>query len=664
MNDLEEYETFETAGTQHKKTGAYKLVIILLAAVIILLGSALGLLHFKEQQDTAKALNNAREAQTAYLKSKTAYLSISNSGEVEPPSIAKALSQALAAETLFEEKKYDAAKVKFAEVKDLYSKAAATLTEFNKHMDSLNETETALRIFETLDTSFPELKEPALKTLDERSKKSKSLLMAFDFENASKEIEAYKTEFTNIETELKNKENELEKQWQNAKKDNTKESYQVFLSTFPNSAYKEEAGALINEIIEADKAAQEAEALAKKIREEALKKEQEIVAARKAAQEEELKIKRQLEQVVTLNFEDGSSYTGQLNLEKKPHGEGTFSYTNSNVYRGKWNNGLYEGEGTYEFYTGVVFTGEWKDGKRHGKGLLSWKNGDRFAGTWVNGVLNGDAVWAPKKDLKKSLVFHNGEYIGRLTPEAFQKQKELMEERFQKNRLSTNQKRSYEFQKRYNNALSLLYKENPDILFPDLRPYSYDKESYLDGRMGSRQSDTFEAELKTGFFELKRYLMVTKDSLEKDEVGNMQSAEFGGYTIMTANLGVILDNSGSMTQYLPKLRKKIQEKFAKSAFIEVSGCSLYPTQKGVEINEMNAMSNTLSAIKFLVDKKGVDTIYWFSDLNDPQQKEALEELREFFYKNLVTFYISSVGHKPGKELKDIIDESGGKVLKN
>ena len=103
--------------------------------------------------------------------------------------------------------------------------------------------------------------------------------------------------------------------------------------------------------------------------------------------------------------------------------------------------------------------------------------------------------------------------------------------------------------------------------------------------------------------------------------------------------------------------KKIQEKFKKSAFIGVTGCSLYKTD-GEEIDEAEAMRSTVAAIKFLVNVKGADTIYWFSDLNDPQDEAALEELRFFFYKNLVTFYISSVGHKPSKELKNIIHESG------
>ena len=84
---------------------------------------------------------------------------------------------------------------------------------------------------------------------------------------------------------------------------------------------------------------------------------------------------------------------------------------------------------------------------------------------------------------------------------------------------------------------------------------------------------------------------------------------------------------------------------------------------GEEIYVEAAMRNTVAAIKFLVNNKAADTIYWFSYLNDFQSPEGMEELRDFFYKNLVTFYISSVDVKPSDELKDLIKETGGKVLK-
>ena len=131
---------------------------------------------------------------------------------------------------------------------------------------------------------------------------------------------------------------------------------------------------------------------------------------------------------------------------------------------------------------------------------------------------------------------------------------------------------------------------------------------------------------------------------------------------MTANLGVILDNSGSMTQYLDRLRTKIKKKFKKSAFIEVLGCSLTPTA-GMEVTQQEAMRSTMLAIRYLVDIKGADTIYWFSDLNDMQSPEALKELQDYLYKNMVTFYLSSVGHRPSKELRNIVEDSGGKILR-
>ncbi|MCM8526846.1 MAG: hypothetical protein NE327_10040 [Lentisphaeraceae bacterium] len=644
------------------KSRSQKLIILTLLILCVILTACLVVLQIHENNVLADRIQKAKQAQMKTVELLNTFNDIPNSDTVESPESLKAFKAFENAEKDFKEKRFPEASEAYEKAGQHFSQAAEALQIYNSLRSELNQVESALPLLESLGTYFPEFLEKASDPIIQKCVEVENLIEKFDLENAQTSLNLLKGEFTALQTSLKQKNTELEEQWTITKKEHNKQSYQVFISSFPHSKYIKDAEVEIAKLINAENLLKEKLALEEKKKEEELKKEQEIIAARKAKQEAELKQKMQLEQVVTLNFDDGSSYTGQLNQEKKPHGDGAFSYTNSNVYRGNWKDGLYHGQGSYEFYTGVSFKGEWLEGKRHGKGLLTWKNGDSLLGVWSNGQLQGKAIFTPKQGIKMTLNFHNGEEIGNMNPEAFMKQKEIMEDRYKKDRLSKKEKKAYEFFKRFNEALDTMKTENPDILFPDTPVYIPRNKSYASGHMNSRDAEKHERLLKEIFFEQKRYLMVTKKSLNKDEVGETESAEFGGYTIMTASLGVILDNSGSMTQHLPKLRKKIEDKFKKSAFIEVTGCSLSETD-GEKIDLETAKLSTVAAIKYLVNEKGVDTIYWFSDLNDPQSEKALEELKFFFYKNLITFYISSVDLKPSDELKDLIEETGGKVLR-
>ena len=645
-----------------KNTGSLKLICALLVVIALLLGALLVLMEVKENRVLAELMSNTQNAKIECQAAMAEFYKIPNSNIISIPFAAEAEKLLTKGDSLENEKKFKEATEAFDKSKASYMKAAKVISKYNELSTSVNEMENNLPIFESVAPSFPNYKEIELEKLSKQLEEIKAFVAELEFDKSVTLIEGFKANFTNLENNLKKKVEELEEQWAITKKEDNKESYQVFVGSYPHSKYIKTANKRITEIDAALKAKKEAAELAQKKKEEELRIEQAKIDARKAALEKEMKMKRELEQVVTMDFEDGSSYTGQLNIEKKPHGEGTYSYTNSNVYRGKWKDGLYHGEGTYDFYTGVTYKGEWSEGKRHGKGTVTWKNGDKFIGSWKDGELHGRGIWISKAGMKKVTSFFEGEELGNLSLEAYQKKKDLQKERLEKNRLSKKEKKAYLFHKRFQDGLEILRKENPTILFPDLPVHIPRNESYAAGRMMSRDAEKHELLLKELFFEQKRYLMVTKKSLDKDEIGESASAEFGGYTIRTASLGVILDNSGSMTSYLPRLRKKIEDKFSKSAFIEVTGCNISSTQ-GMEITKDNAASGTVAAIKFLVNEKGCDTIYWFSDLNDGETPEGLEDLKDFLYKNFVTFYISSVGYKPSKELKEIIDDSGGKVLR-
>lgn len=499
-----------------------------------------------------------------------------------------------------------------------------------------------------------------VKPLKEKLSLAEISLASLNFDVFQESVKKLKAEIFSLKKHLVTTSEAHDAHWLEALKDDTKESLTVFNKSFPYSSNVIKSKNRIEELIEIQRLKEIEEERLKRQQEEELKKQKESIAKRKAELEREIKQKRELEQVKTVQYDDGSSYTGQMN-GTTPHGEGTYSYQNSNVYKGQWKDGKYHGQGRYSFYTGVSYEGQWYDGNRHGEGKLTWPNGDTFIGKWQAGQIHGRGVWKSTSGSQQVLNYYQGIELGRLTYAEFKKRSDYLEERYKGNRMSKGEHRVYHFLHMYEEALETLRRENSTMLIPDFPVFIPGHQSFKNSRSETRTTEKHKALLKKYLFEIKRYVLVTKNAMGKDEEFEYQSSEMGGYEIVTAKLGVILDNSGSMQSYLEDLREKIDMKFANSAYMEVTGCSLYDSNN--EISKENAERNTLLAIKYLVLNKGVDTIYWFSDLNDLRTDEALDELSYFLERNFVTFYLTSVGKTADSKLRKIVLGSGGKILK-
>lgn len=63
----------------------------------------------------------------------------------------------------------------------------------------------------------------------------------------------------------------------------------------------------------------------------------------------------------TINFEDGSVYTGQLK-KGVPNGQGTLIYSDTSTYTGQFKDGLPHGTGRFEDVDGTVFDGQFDEG--------------------------------------------------------------------------------------------------------------------------------------------------------------------------------------------------------------------------------------------------------------------------------------------------------------
>lgn len=81
-----------------------------------------------------------------------------------------------------------------------------------------------------------------------------------------------------------------------------------------------------------------------------------------------------LTRVVNLTRPNGGKYTGQVNNEGQPHGEGfeiLIEHGWKEIRKGEWKNGLLHGHG--EFISGGIsmYEGIWKEGKENGRNELT-----------------------------------------------------------------------------------------------------------------------------------------------------------------------------------------------------------------------------------------------------------------------------------------------------
>ncbi|MCM8537078.1 MAG: hypothetical protein NE334_14155 [Lentisphaeraceae bacterium] len=362
-----------------------------------------------------------------------------------------------------------------------------------------------------------------------------------------------------------------------------------------------------------------------------------------------------------LTFENNEAYSGHM-LNKKFHGQGQYTYSNNNNYNGSWQEGQWHGKGKYSFYFGDTFEGEWQDGQRHGIGIYTWKNGNKLKALWQEGLIEGNAYFYPKGKPKIKLSYSRGRVTSSNTTYEYSPANSAIISKFTKKSLNKKQSRIYLFTKKISDARTKLQLENEKLIMPDLPPQKALHERYFKAYMSDKDMSKTETQLKDEFFVLKRYCLISNNpETENDDVtaivGNID-----GYSISAAKLGVVLDNSGSMLKYIEPLKKKISENFPNAAFIEVGSCRL-TTFKTTKVSEKAADDNTMNAFKYLIETQGVDSIYWFSDLNGTRAPTALKELQKWFDSSLVSLYVSSVGNKPDKELLKLIENSGGEYIK-
>jgi hypothetical protein len=82
-----------------------------------------------------------------------------------------------------------------------------------------------------------------------------------------------------------------------------------------------------------------------------------------------------------------------------PHGKGTMTWDNGDVYDGNWKYGKMSGQGTMKWHNEVSYTGNWHSDKRNGFGTMRYANGKIAKGIWRDDYPTGDfEVTTPNPD--------------------------------------------------------------------------------------------------------------------------------------------------------------------------------------------------------------------------------------------------------------------------
>jgi len=192
--------------------------------------------------------------------------------------------------------------------------------------------------------------------------------------------------------------------------------------------------------------------------------------------------------------------------------------------------------------------------------------------------------------------------------------------------------------------------------------------------------------------ELKAAKLWDEKNGDKEEVKELKNGSVFGVNIDADRLGVILDNSHSMSPYLEKLKAEITNEFPNAYFVEVNGCQLTRTKSASwfytspieDINPFQAdrhidkvptwqehpysvflewKRDLFSAMVAVAELMKMDTIYWFCDFDDDTYDHIIKNLGQKLIAEDVTLYVHTLRKNPPKLMKMLVERTGGKYFK-
>ena len=95
------------------------------------------------------------------------------------------------------------------------------------------------------------------------------------------------------------------------------------------------------------------------------------------------------------------------------NGQGTYKYSNGDVYEGQWKDSKFNGQGTYKWSNGDVYVGQWKDDKRNGQGKNTYSDGTVSVGQFKDDKANGQGTYININGVKSKGIWVDGKLDGK-----------------------------------------------------------------------------------------------------------------------------------------------------------------------------------------------------------------------------------------------------------
>lgn len=115
----------------------------------------------------------------------------------------------------------------------------------------------------------------------------------------------------------------------------------------------------------------------------------------------------------SVNFADGSSYTGGVDEQGLLNGYGRLVWANGDQYEGEFVAGLFQGKGTLTLAGNSVYEGEFSRGAMSGSGLLVYEKGSRYKGDFKKNKFEGMGKLNHINGSVYEGSFHDNEIMGR-----------------------------------------------------------------------------------------------------------------------------------------------------------------------------------------------------------------------------------------------------------
>jgi len=112
---------------------------------------------------------------------------------------------------------------------------------------------------------------------------------------------------------------------------------------------------------------------------------------------------------------EGNSYEGETR-NGVPHGNGTMTYENGDVYTGSFVDGKRDGYGEMKYASQTdnkyenerkLYKGYWKDNLQHGEGELTWEDGSKYVGSFQKNMRHGQGTYTEPDGYKYVGAFAN-----------------------------------------------------------------------------------------------------------------------------------------------------------------------------------------------------------------------------------------------------------------